>query len=147
MKAAAAAKIEALNKRRSPLLDKKRTRDQTNDSHCLALYASAALALLGAGSPESHTITKRVLRKLRETPRHREKLKHWPRLERAFADYQSNVNSRDGDAPAPSSREETANQESDSGQPAQTQTTPNHGQASHEEPPEHNRQKPPDVVQ
>ena len=130
LNAATARKLAELQKKRKPLVKRKRSRDRANDTHCLALYASTALALVGAGDAEAHEFTKKVLRELRKTQRHRESLRLWPRLEKAFSGYQTATGRQTG-VPTPSG-DSNDNQESNT---------------SRDEPSERNAPQPPDVTQ
>lgn len=100
LKSSIAKRIAELEEKRKPLVDKRRSRDRAADAHCLSLYASTALALVQAGDVDAHELSKRILRRLRETPRHKEALRHWPRLERAFAGFRSARNALGDGTPA-----------------------------------------------
>lgn len=130
LNAATARKLAELQEKRKPLTQRKKSRDQTNDAHNLALYASTALALVRTGDIEAHEFTKRVLRELRKTPRHRESIRLWPRLENAFSSYQTSRTEQTNGAAA-SSRESSAIREPDT---------------SRDEPSERNPPQPPDVT-
>ena len=111
-RAATAKRLAELKAKRKPLAQKKRSHDRAADAHCLVLLASSVLASMEAGDVGAHVVTKRALRKLRETQRHTTSLRDWPRLERAFSGFHA-VREALGDETSTLSTESISNGDSD----------------------------------